>query len=166
MNGIGHARSGIVAGAALGAAGVYQGWLTPLEAAAFAAVVPGAALLPDLDMATASMAGIFGAPSRLFTAAVLVPFFGGHRHGSHRWIFSPLLFSAAAVAAVVWPHPILCGVVTGLVVGMTMVGLRTAGLIPSNGLTRLIAACASGWGYIDSGGCRVGGSRQVFGRGA
>jgi len=97
---------------------------TPLGHSAIvvgAAVCAGAALVPDLDHHDSTIANFLGPPSEL-AARIVGWASGGHRHGTHSFLFVGL--AGTAVAAGEW----LWGRAFGLTVVFLMLALALTGL--------------------------------------
>jgi membrane-bound metal-dependent hydrolase YbcI (DUF457 family) len=94
MMGRTHALSGLVVGVA---AGQFAWHLNPAHLAVGAAVIAGAAVLPDIDHPDATVAQDFEFVTRAF-AWLIEHVSGGHRHGTHSLV-GIAAFTGAAYAA-------------------------------------------------------------------
>lgn len=96
MMAAGHTASGCAAWLAVGAAGAVVGHPLQLEALAGGTVIAAyAALLPDWDTPSSTIARSLGWPSML-AARFIALVAGGHREGTHSLVW------ASAVSAAVW----------------------------------------------------------------
>jgi hypothetical protein len=136
-----HAASGLAAGAVLLAVVPVDGLADQLG---FVAACGGAALLPDWDHPSSSVAVMWGPISRTVHRVVAVVF-RGHRGGTHDWLLAPLVFAALAYAATL--HPAATAAATAVAVGATLRAL--AFVIPGHKEkswpVNLAVSVAAGW---------------------
>ncbi|WP_433500499.1 metal-dependent hydrolase [Sphaerimonospora sp. CA-214678] len=114
-------------------AAVTGGMLTPPELMAGALVCAGAAMLPDLDHPSATIAQTFGPVTWLLSRAVNFVS-GGHRHATHSLLFSVLAGLGAHLLA--QRHPVGRDILVVLMIGLA---LRAVGVgVPRKTITSAV----------------------------
>jgi membrane-bound metal-dependent hydrolase YbcI (DUF457 family) len=96
--------------------------LEPRDVIVGAAVCAGAALLPDLDHHDSTVANFLGPPSEL-AARIVGWAAGGHRRGTHSFLFVALAGAAALLGESLWGRPFVLGVVFAML-ALALQGLR------------------------------------------
>ena len=121
-----HALSGAVTGSA---ASIYVLHLPLPQAALMAGLTAGAAVLPDIDHPSSTLARSFGFLTRAFAWSV-GRISGGHRHGTHSLI-GVAVFTALAWLAVACRHDtagrVALGAFLTLILAAALIALRLGG---------------------------------------
>lgn len=140
-----HAFSGALAWAAVCTAapltGVRPGWPAALLGLVSTA---GAALLPDLDHPSATIAHSFGPLSRALAEAVH-RLSGGHRHATHSLVF------AAGVPLALWPAVLVWGVLVALPLLAVLAVFAARALHVNRGLIPVLAVAFTGAAWFGLG---------------
>lgn len=119
MRGISHVTTGVVAG--FGTAPLVTSG--PYETALWCAAVGGAAMWPDIDHPSATIARTFGPVTRVLSK-LAHRLSGGHRAGTHSLAFAAASGLAAHLAA--WASPVAGGVLLVLFIGLGLRGANAA----------------------------------------
>jgi membrane-bound metal-dependent hydrolase YbcI (DUF457 family) len=119
VRGVSHVTTGVVAGLAT-APLVTSG---PYETALWCAAVGGAAMWPDIDHPSATIARTFG-PVTTLLSRLAFRLSGGHRKGTHSLAFAAASGVVAHLAA--WASPVAGGVLLVLFIGLGLRGANAA----------------------------------------
>lgn len=105
-------------------------------------LVAGAVLIPDWDSHSSSASRMWG-PISGAIHTIISTISGGHRWGTHDTILAPV--AVAGLALLARDNQIASGVVIALVVGLTLQGLATGGVVVIHAPLNLLCSVGAVW---------------------